>query len=628
MECKPTSLRYLAVLTLGALGVVYGDIGTSPLYALKQCFGGPHPLPPTCENVLGILSLILWSLILIVSLKYLAIILRATNRGEGGILALMALAFPKHAPGTGRRRAVLVSLGVFGAALLYGDGMITPAISVISAIEGLNVATPALERFVVPLTIVTLIGLFAAQSRGTGRVGAVFGPVMVVWFCTLALLGTGGIIQSPQVLRALNPLLGLEFLIRTGWNGFILLGAVFLAVTGAEALYADVGHFGPRPIRLAWFGIVLPGLFLNYLGQGALILRHPEATGNPFYLLAPHWALYLLVGLSTAATVIASQALISGAFSLTVQAIQLGYLPRLAVKHTSSRERGQIYMPHVNWTLMIACIGLVLGFRSSDNMAAAYGIAVTTTMLCTTVLFYFAALRLWHWSPSGAALLCSLFLVVETTFFAANLLKVLNGGWFPLAIGFAIFLLMATWKKGRQLLWNKLRPASMPLETFLDGIQASTRLTRVPGTALFMAANPDGTPMALLHNLKHNKVLHERNVILTIITDEVPQVNPEKRLEIEKLAPGFYRIIAHYGFMEEPNVPELLAAALLDGRPLDLSSTTFFLSRESVLPNNSVSMARWRQWLFSVMSRNAQSAGSFYRIPANRVVELGMQVEF
>ncbi len=628
MEEKAATGRYLAVLTVGALGVVYGDIGTSPLYALKQCFAGPNPIPPTTSNVLGILSLIFWALLIIVSLKYLGIILRATNRGEGGILALMALAFPKHSPGAGKRRALLVSLGVFGAALLYGDGMITPAISVLSAVEGLNVATPAFEHFIIPITIITLIGLFAAQSRGTGKVGAIFGPVMIVWFAVLGALGIRGILHAKGVLYSLNPLLGFEFLVHHGWRGFLILGAVFLAVTGAEALYADVGHFGARPIRIAWFTIVLPGLFLNYLGQGAIILHDPDAVANPFYLLAPHWFLYLLVGLSTAATVIASQALISGAFSLTIQAIQLGYLPRLAVRHTSSLERGQIYMPHVNWFLMIAAIGLVLGFRSSDNMASAYGIAVTLTMLSTTVLFYFAARRVWGWGTARAVVACSLFLVVETAFFLANAVKVLNGGWFPLVIGLIIFLLMATWKRGRILLWNKLKPASMPLETFLDSVATSTHLTRVPGTALFMTANPEGTPIALLHNLKHNKILHSRNLILTILTDEVPLVNSNRRLEVDQPAAGFYRIIAHYGFMEEPNVPELLASAPLDGKPIEINSTTFFLSRETIVVNSCKSMVRWRQWLFSVMSRNAQSAGTFYRIPANRVVELGMQVEF
>lgn len=607
--------------------MVYGDIGTSPLYALRECFAGAHPMPPTHENVLGVLSLIFWSLLLIVSLKYLAIVLRATNKGEGGILALMALTFPKRSKGTGRRRALLIGLGVFGAALLYGDGMITPSISVLSAIEGLKVATPAFEPFVIPLTILTLIVLFAAQSRGTGSVGSVFGPVMILWFASIGLLGLGEIYHNHRVLLSFNPWLGVHFLAVHGYEGFIVLGSVFLAVTGAEALYADVGHFGTRPIRLAWFFIVLPGLFLNYLGQGALLLRDPSSIENPFFLLAPHWALYLLVALSTAATVIASQALISGAFSLTIQAIQLGYLPRMVVKHTSSHERGQIYLPHVNWALMVACIALVLGFRSSTNMASAYGIAVTLTMLSTTVLFFFASRRLWNWSVLQAAAVCGLFLIVEGAFFAANMIKVFNGGWVPLMLGLVIFVLMATWKKGRQLVWAKLGPSSMPLEMFLDSIETTKRLPRVPGTALFMTANPEGTPIALLHNLKHNKVLHERNIILTVLTDEVPQVSPEKCLEIDDLGGGFQRMIAHYGFMEEPNIPELLKSARLLGEPMDLNKTTFFFSRETLVPNRSVSMARWRQWLFALMSRNAQAASSFYRIPANRVVELGMQVE-
>jgi KUP system potassium uptake protein len=627
MEFRPATGRRLRLLTLGALGVVYGDIGTSPLYALRQCFGGAHPMEPTADNVLGILSLIFWSLILIVSLKYLGIVLRATNKGEGGILALMALTFPKHSHGTGRRRAALIGLGVFGAALLYGDGMITPSISVLSAIEGLKIATPKFEPFVIPLTIITLIALFAGQCRGTGSVGAVFGPIMIVWFASLGVLGVAEIIHSPGVLWSLDPALGVKFLFTNGWEGFIVLGSVFLAVTGAEALYADVGHFGTKPIRLAWFSIVLPALFLNYLGQGALVLRDPSAVENPFFLLSPRWALYPLVGLSTAATVIASQALISGAFSLTIQAIQLGYLPRLVVKHTSSEERGQIYLPHVNWALMVACIGLVLGFRSSDNMASAYGIAVTLTMISTTVLFFFASRRLWNWSIPHALVVCGLFTVVESAFFGANMLKVLSGGWVPLAMGLIIFILMATWKKGRHLVWSKLGPSSMPLEMFLDSLETSKRIPRVPGSALFMTANPEGTPIALLHNLKHNKVIHERNLILTVVTDEVPQVNPEKRLECDDLGGGFHRLVAHYGFMEEPNVPDLLKSAKLDGQPIDLNKTTFFFSRETLVPTRSVTMARWRQWLFALMSRNAQSASSFYRIPANRVVELGMQVE-
>ena len=626
MESKPATGRYLAVLTVSALGVVYGDIGTSPLYAFHECFSGNSPLAVTRDNVLGILSLIFTSLVFIVSVKYLGVVMRAANKGEGGILALMSLAFPERTPKAGRRRALLIGLGVFGAALLYGDGMITPAISVLSAIEGIHVATPAFDHFIIPLTIVTLVGLFAAQSRGTGQVGAVFGPVMIIWFVVIGILGIGGILKSPEVLYALNPWLGVKFLFQGGWQGFVVLGAVFLAVTGAEALYADMGHFGVRPIRIAWFSIVLPGLFLNYLGQGALVLDDPASIENPFYLLAPHWALYPLVGLATAATVIASQALISGAFSLTLQAVQLGYLPRIAVKHTSSQERGQIYMPHVNWFLLAACIGLVLGFRSATNLASAYGIAVTLTMITTTVLFFFAARRLWNWSVWHAGIVCGIFLILETVFFAANLLKVFHGGWFPLVMGLVIFTLMATWKRGRQLIWDKLRPAAMPLEMFLEG-DTVHKIARVPGTAVFMSGNPEGTPIALLHNLKHNKILHQRNLLLTLVTEEVPQVNPAGRFQVEKLGAGFQRIIAHYGFMEEPNVPELLAAAPLDGAPFNLHSTTFFLSREAVSLAKSKRMSLWRQWLFAVMSRNAQSANSFYRIPPNRVIELGMQIE-
>jgi KUP system potassium uptake protein len=505
--------------------------------------------------------------------------------------------------------------------------MITPSISVLSAIEGLNVATPAFEHFIIPLTIITIIGLFAAQTQGTGKVGAIFGPIMVVWFATIAVLGVKGILRAPEVLFSFNPIHAIHFITTRGWKGFEVLGAVFLAVTGAEALYADVGHFGARPIRIAWFSLVLPALFLNYLGQGALVLKQPSSIENPFYILAPAWSLYPLVALATAATVIASQALISGAFSLTIQAVQLGYLPRLVVRHTSSRERGQIYLPHINWALMLACIGLVIGFRSSSAMASAYGIAVTLTMISTTVLFFFASRRLWGWNGWHAGIVCAVFLVVEGAFFAANLLKVVSGGWVPLVIGLLIFIVMSTWKEGRRLVWNKLRPASMPLEMFLDEIERNKKLPRVPGVALFMTANPEGTPIALLHNLKHNKVLHEENLILTILTDEIPQVAPERRLEVEPLGAGFYRIVAHYGFMEEPNVPELIALARLDGRKVQVHKTTYFLSRETIVPGKSRAMARWRQWIFALMARNAQSAGSFYRIPANRVVELGMQVE-
>ncbi len=626
MQNKPAGQSELLPLTLGALGVVYGDIGTSPLYALRECFHGPHAAALTRSNVLGVLSLIFWSLIIIVSVKYLAVVMRASNRGEGGILALLALVVSDRDGRARGGRAVLIGCGIFGAALLYGDGMITPAISVLSAVEGLDVASKHFSDFVLPITIVILIALFAVQHHGTGRVGSVFGPVMVVWFVSITLLGLKGILLEPDVLTAMNPFHGLKFIMTNGWTGFVVIGAVFLVVTGGEALYADMGHFGVRPIRLAWFGLVLPALFINYLGQGALLLAEPAAAENPFYRLAPEWALYPLVALATAATVIASQALISGAFSLTVQAIQLGYLPRIKVKHTSSSERGQIYLTHVNWTLMLASIGLVLGFGSSSNLAAAYGIAVTLTMLTTTVLFYFAAQRLWQWSPAKAAAVCAIFLVVETAFFAANLLKIVHGGWFPLVVGAALFAIMTTWKTGRRLAWERLQAASLPREMFFESLKMDPP-QRVPGTAVFLAGNPEGTPLALLHNIRHNKVLHERNVLLTLVTEDVPQVSAAERARVEMLPAGFVRIVGRYGFMEEPNVPELLRNCKFDGPPIDLQKTTFFLSRETILPTGKSQFARWRKWLFALMSRNAQPATDFFQLVPNRVVELGMQVE-
>ena len=556
MNSHDSARPALGALTLAALGVVFGDIGTSPLYALKECFNpeSPHSVKPTPDHVLGVLSLIFWSLALIVSVKYLAFVMRASNKGEGGILALMALAFPDR-ENPRRVRALLVGCGVFGAALLYGDGMITPAISVLSAIEGLEVATKAFNPYIVPLTVAVLVGLFSIQRFGTGRVGAVFGPVMIVWFLALTALGIKGILAKPEVIAAINPLHGLNFLLRAGYQGFVVIGSVFLVVTGGEALYADMGHFGIRPIRLAWFGLVLPALFINYLGQGALLLTNPAAAENPFYLLAPNWALYPLVALSTAATVIASQALISGAYSLTMHAIQLGYLPRMFIRHTSRDERGQIYMPHVNWALMLACFGLVLGFRTSTNLAAAYGIAVTLTMLVTTMLFYFAARRLWQWPRLKAAAVCCLFFAGELAFFGSNALKIAHGGWFPLVAGAGIFAIMATWKTGRRLVWERIKDATLPRDLFIADIQANPP-QRVPGTAIFMAGNPNGTPVALLHNLKHNKILHERNILLTVITTEEAHVPDAERVEVEQLPAGFQRVVGRYGFMEEPNILE------------------------------------------------------------------------
>jgi KUP system potassium uptake protein len=617
--------KYKAGLLLGALGVVYGDIGTSPLYALRECFYGSSKVPVTHDNILGVLSLFFWSLMTIVSVKYLVFVMRANNKGEGGDLALLALAFPdREHPrrGTG----IVILLGVFGAALLYGDGMITPAVSILGAIEGLTVATPVFKPYIVWITVAIIVGLFSFQRIGTGTVGSIFGPIMLVWFLVIAVLGIRGIARTPEVLLAFNPVVGIRFLVTNGWMGFLVLGAVFLCVTGAEALYADMGHFGIQPIRRAWFWFVFPALLLNYFGQGALLLKNPAAAANPFYFLAPPWAVYPLVILATAAAVIASQALISGAYSLTMQAIQLGYFPRLVIQHTSHAEKGQIYMPQVNWALMVACVGLVVGFRTSSNLAAAYGIAVTLTMAITTVLFYFAAQRLWGWSPWVAGLVCSAFLIIEGSFLAANALKIAHGGWFPLVVGAAIFTLMATWKTGRRILRAKLAAATLPYEIFLDDVKANPPV-RVPGTAVFMSGSAEGTPIALLHNLKHNKVLHERVIILTAATRDVPYVNEADRVKLQKSEHGFYRVLGYFGFMEEPNVPRLLELCQKDGLDYKPEQTTFFLSRETIIPTKRPGMALWRERLFAMMSRNAQHATTFFRLPVNRVVELGMQVE-
>jgi KUP system potassium uptake protein len=619
--------KYLIGLSLGALGVVYGDIGTSPLYALRECFFGTHAIPVTHDNVLGVLSLIFWSLIAIISIKYLAFVMRADNKGEGGILALMSLAFPEKRGTERSHRKVLIVLGVFGAALLYGDGMITPAITVLSAVEGLEVATPVLKHYVEPIAIVILVVLFAFQSWGTAKVGRIFGPITLVWFGCLCILGISGIIRAPQILSAFNPYYAVNFFLTNGATGFIVLGAVFLVLTGGEALYADMGHFGRRPIRLAWFGVVLPALLLNYLGQGALLLREPESAANPFFNLMPSWAVYPMVGLATAAGVIASQALISGAFSLTMQAIQLGYSPRLRVEHTSLEQRGQIYIPKINWILMVACIGLVIGFGTSTHLAAAYGIAVTLTMIVTTILFYFAARRIWKWTILKAGLLCGTFLLIELLFFGANMLKIAHGGWFPLVVGAAIFTLMSTWKTGRQVLAARLRAGTLPLKSFLEDLARHPPI-RVPGTAIFLSGNTEGTPLALLHNLKHNRVLHKRVVILTVVTQEVPHVPDSNRIRIEKLSEGLYRLIGYYGFMDEPNIPDLVASCKDEGLDISPKQVTYFVSRETIIPTaRHKGMMLWRERLFRVMAQNAQSATAFFGLPANRVVELGMQVE-
>lgn len=618
--------RHLATLALTALGVVYGDIGTSPLYALRECFFGDYAVAATRENVLGVVSLIFWSLILVISVKYLLFILRADNRGEGGILVLMSLLRKRR--GRIQPHAVLIALGLFGAALLYGDGMITPAISVLSAVEGLRVATPVFRAYVEPITIVILIGLFLLQHRGTGRVGAMFGPVTLIWFMAIAALGVHGIAREPHILLAVEPWHAIGFFFENRVEAYFVLGAVFLVVTGGEALYADMGHFGRRPIRLGWFALVLPALLLNYFGQGALLLRAPTLVDNPFYRLVPSWGVYPMVALATAATIIASQAVISGAFSLTRQAVQFGDCPRLEIRHTSAEEIGQIYIPWVNWILMAATIGLVLGFGSSSHLAAAYGVAVTTTMVITTILFYVAARERWGWSRLAAGAPAALFLVVDLAFFGANIVKVVRGGWFPLAVAAVVFALLSTWRRGRQVLMRRLREENaLGWDEFLQSL-GEQMPARVPGTAIYMVGDPDRPPLSLLHNLKHNKVLHERVVLLTVKTEEYPHVPLNERLTVEELKEGFYRLTVCYGFMQDPDIPRVLEwadrAGVFSYRPME---TTFVVGRETVLATQRPGMALWRERLFSLLSRNAQRATAFFHLPPNRVIEIGAQVE-
>ncbi|CAK0781036.1 K(+):H(+) symporter Kup [Gammaproteobacteria bacterium] len=611
-------------LLLAALGVVYGDIGTSPLYTIRECFrtGGAMMVAP---DILGTLSLIFWALMIVVTLKYVTFVMRADNRGEGGILALTALAL-RAGEITSRRRTVLITIGLIGAALFYGDGVITPAVSVLSALEGLEIATPGLAPYVVPVAVVVLLGLFMIQSGGTARIGALFGPVMMVWFATIALLGAVSVAQSPEVLAALDPRHGLHYFTRHGREGGFILGAVVLAFTGAEALYADMGHFSRRAIRIAWLSLVLPALMLNYFGQGALLLRDPSAVENPFYRLAPAWGLYPLVVLATVATVIASQAVISGAYSLTKEALQLGFLPRMRICHTSSATRGQIYLPVINWTLALAVVLLVVGFGSSDALAAAYGIAVTGTMVSTTLLMAVVARRLWHWSLAVVAVSVGLTLAVDLAFFGINLPKVSEGGWFPLAVGAGVYLLMVTWKQGREMLAERLAPHMIPVDSFLDALAVSPPF-RAPGTAVFMTARSEGIPHALLHNLLHNHVLHEQVVLLTVLVEEVPVVDEEERIEIHPIRPGFERITIRYGFSETPDVPLALTLCRAYGLEFDPMKTSFFLSRETLIPSLGPGMMLWREHLFAAMARNAGSATDFLRLPTNRVVELGTQVE-
>jgi KUP system potassium uptake protein len=622
---EPTG-RYFYLMALTALGVVYGDIGTSPLYAIRESLGHHYGLSPTRGNVLGVLSLIFWALIIVISIKYLTFVMRADNRGEGGMIALTALVAPARRMRPGSRRWTLVLVGLFGASLLYGDSMITPAISVLSAVEGLKVATPLFEPYIIPIVIVILVGLFAVQSRGTAGIGKVFGPVTLLWFTTLGALGLYQLVQAPAVLSAINPLHGARFFMENGWHGYLVLGSVFLAVTGGEALYADMGHFGIKPIRFTWFSVVMPALMLNYFGQGALMLRRPDAIEHPFFMMAPQWALYPLVALATVATVIASQAVISGAFSLTRQAVQLGYLPRLHIEHTSERQIGQIYIPSVNWLLMFACIGLVLGFRTSTNLAAAYGVAVTTDMVFTSILFAFVARSRFGWATWKVALLIAGFLVVDLAFWGANIVKIPRGGWFPLVVAGMFFICMTTWKTGRQILADRLQHRTLPIKLFLADLEGS-RYTRVAGTAVYMYGNPEGTPPALLHNLMHNKVLHERVVLLTVETDEIPVVDDAQRVEVSELGHGMYRVVLRYGFTEDPDIPLGLEQARQHGLVFKPMETSYFLGRETLIASKNPGMALWREQLFSVMSRNARSATSFFGLPPNRVVELGAQIE-
>lgn len=617
--------KRLATLTLAALGVVYGDIGTSPLYSIKEVFGGAHhPVPITPDNVLGILSLFLWSLIIVVTLKYVAFIMRANNKGEGGIIALMTLALHKGNPDSWQQK-LLITLGLFGAALFYGDGVITPAISVLSAVEGLELITPTFKPYILPITLAIVVGLFVIQRRGTATVGALFGPVMLLWFAVLALLGGISIVQHPAVLAAINPLYGFNFLLGNSLLGFFALGAVVLCITGAEALYADMGHFGAKPIQYAWLGYVMPALIINYFGQGALLLADPSAVENPFYRLAPEWALYPLVILSTIATVIASQAVISGAFSITQQAIQLGYTPRLEVQHTSDQEIGQIYLPALNWLLLVSIIALVIGFGSSSNLAAAYGIAVTGTMLITNILAIAVAVRLWNWSPLRAIFGALPFIVIDLGFFLANSVKIPDGGWFPLAFGLAIFVLLTTWKRGRELLHNRLAADALQLKPFIDDVTQSG-VSRVPGTAIFMTPDPDSVPHAMLHSLKHYKALHEQVVILSVSVFDVPFVPDIDRVEVRHLSGNFSQVIVQYGFKDEPDIPAALLLCTDSGLSIDMMDTSFFLGRETLIPRLGSEMAYWRELLFVAMFRNAGSATAFFKIPSNRVVELGSQV--
>jgi KUP system potassium uptake protein len=613
-------------LMLMAVGVVFGDIGTSPLYALRECVDREHGVPPTHENLLGILSLVFWSLTMVVTVKYLTFIMKADNRGEGGILALLALA-PSNRKPTSARIGWIAGLVIFGAALLYGDGVITPAISVLSAVEGLEVATTRLSPVVVPLTVAILFALFWVQKRGTASIGGVFGPIMVVWFLTLAVLGGLAVARFPSVLAAVNPAYAISFFFVHKWQGFIVLGSVVLVITGGEALYADMGHFGRHPIRLAWYLLVMPSLLINYFGQAACLIQHPDLAENPFYALVPNLLIYPMVVLSTVATIIASQALISGAYSLTRQAVQLGFCPRVTIQHTSGESEGQIYVPEVNAALAIACICLVLSFKESSALAAAYGIAVTGTMAITSVVYFVVLTRAWKWPLWRAAPLALVFLSFDIPFFAANAMKFFHGGWFPIAIGLGLFLVMTTWKTGRALLGRNLASRLLPIDVFLADVDEH-KPHRVPGTAVFMSSNPQGVPIVLLHHWKHNQVLHETIVLLSVINEAVPEIRTADRLQVKDLGRGFFQVTAHYGFMQTPNVPQIMRMAATHYHvPYEPERTSYFLGRETLLPTGDSKMFRWRKALFSFISRNARSATQYFGIPPDRVVELGMQID-
>ena len=620
--------KSLLPLTLGALGVVYGDIGTSPLYTIKESLGGPHGFGVSEGNVLGVLSLVFWALVVVVTIKYVFYVLRADNGGEGGILALMALVTRRERGSKAEERAVLIALGIFGAALLYGDGTITPAITVLSAVEGLGVATHLFEPYIVPIAIVILVGLFLIQRHGTARIGKLFGPFILLWFFAIGFLGAVAIASEPGVLVAMNPWYALHFISEYGLGGLMILGTVFLAVTGGEALYADMGHFGRKPIQLGWITVAMPALILNYFGQGAVLLNDPEKISNPFYALTPDFLLYPMVILSTLAAIIASQAIITGAFSLTRQAVMLGYLPRMRILHTSSAEIGQIYVPVINFLLMIATIGLVLGFGSSSNLAAAYGVAVTTTMLITTLLLIYVMRERWNWSVLHISCIAGPFILIDLAFWIATMTKVPHGGWFPLLAAFIIYTVMGTWRMGRRALSERFKNRTLAIDKFVESVfQHGHRPKTVDGAAVFMSGTPDVAPVVLLHNLKYNKIVHEKTIVLSIVNEERSHVSDAERLEVKDLGFGFFSVTARYGFMESPHVLDIVELAAKKGVQFDRRSTGFYLGRESIILGEKPTLPRWRGQLFATMSRLAQAPTAFYGIPPNQVVELGVQIE-